>query len=524
MKVLFFTIVTLFTIPAFTQQTAFHNVLFDVDKHEIKSSEKLKLTAFIEGLNSEEILSIELKGHTDSDAGDKYNLQLSKRRVAIVNAFLIDEFEITPSIAYFGERKPINGNETTQQKEKNRRVEVAITFKPKVIIQEKDISELYKLTSKDLDEFCIDPNKDTTLTLEEGTLITIKANTFNTGAGCVKIKTKEIYKYSDMILENLSTTSDGSQLETGGMIYIEAKDANGRELKPQKSLTILMPTTNPQEDMDLFYGDMHDDGVNWQSSNTGMSVISEGFWLDCYNGYYVTCDFFFCRIGRTGKGIKGIFNKNQRKENRAFRKSIGSYRQTNSNRYWISGNTRIKCDSLQKLLDLYDVNSYNDLILAMNEDLMDSLGLTTVEELNRELEKQRVRNTEMEIESGESNADKVSYYAFNTSKLGWMNCDRFTKSKPLISMKTGVTRKSTTDAKLVFRSFKSVMPSNNYNGEEFDFQRIKKNEPVYYIVLKYTNDGIFLSLNATETDENAPKVDFESVSLEELKERLAVLD
>ena len=90
-------------------------------------------------------------------------------------------------------------------------------------------------------------------------------------------------------------------------------------------------------------------------------------------------------------------------------------------------------------------------------------------------------------------------------------------------MNTGITRTNSIDAKLVFKRFKSVMPSNSYNGE-FDFQKIKKNEPVYYVVLKYTDDGIFISLSDIKTDKVAPEVKYEKVTLEELKERLAVLN
>lgn len=523
MKYLFTAVFSLFAIFSFSQETVFHNVLFDVDKHNVKKSEQLKLLEFIDGIDSLEILSIELKGHTDSDAGDDYNLKLSERRVATVNTILKDKVEIEPSISYFGESKPLNNNQSDLQKEKNRRVEVIVKYKAAPKVHERNISELYDITCKKLDEYCIDPNKDTTLILEQGTIITIKANTFDVRSGCVTIKTKEVYKNSEMILENLSTSSNGAQLETGGMIYVEANDGNGRELKAQKSLTFLMPTTNPQDDMGLFYGDMHDDGVNWRSTNTSMGVLNSGFWMGCYGGYRIRCRFFFCRIWRLGKGIRGIFNESQRRANREFRASIGTFQPTfaSSSRYL--GNSRYDCDSLQKLLNLYDVNNYNDLVFAMNKELMDSLGLNTIEELQEELEKQRVRNTEMEIESGESDAQKVSYYAFNSARLGWMNCDSFTRDKPLISMRTGVARSSSIDAKLVFKRFRSVMPSNN-NASQYEFQKIKKGEPVYYIVMKYTDDGIFLSLSETETDKKAPKVNFEKVSLEELKERMAVLD
>ena len=66
-----------------------------------------------------------IEGHTSSDGQTEYNLELSKRRAESVRLRLIEE-GITPNrletIGY-GDRLPIQSNESIQGRVKNRRIE-----------------------------------------------------------------------------------------------------------------------------------------------------------------------------------------------------------------------------------------------------------------------------------------------------------------------------------------------------------------------------------------------------------------
>lgn len=143
------------------------------------------------------------------------------------------------------------------------------------------------------------------------------AHAFTTSSNeYVTLKTKEVYSKSDMIRENLSTTSNGELLESGGMTYTEAEDENGNTLSlaSGKTIGILMPTDTIRIDMQLFYGerDPHHD-MNWMSENVNFISVSASEITDCMEnpkmrGTY--CPIFFCRLfGRMGVSIKGFFNK-----------------------------------------------------------------------------------------------------------------------------------------------------------------------------------------------------------------------
>lgn len=70
--------------------------------------------------------TVYLSGHTDSDASDEYNLDLSKRRVEAVSAYLREQ-GVTQEIiqtTYHGETQPVAVNTTADGKAQNRRVEI----------------------------------------------------------------------------------------------------------------------------------------------------------------------------------------------------------------------------------------------------------------------------------------------------------------------------------------------------------------------------------------------------------------
>jgi sulfur transfer complex TusBCD TusB component (DsrH family) len=99
-----------------------------------------------------------------------------------------------------------------------------------------------------------DTSKDTIIKCKEGTVLKIKANSFVRSInkqpvkGIINFEVTEYYKLSDILLANLTTTSKEEQLETGGMLYIEAFQGDELlELKSNSTIDILMPTKKKKE-------------------------------------------------------------------------------------------------------------------------------------------------------------------------------------------------------------------------------------------------------------------------------------
>lgn len=94
--------------------------LFAVGKYNISGSGRAKLESFF---RNADVTSFIIDGHTDSDAGDAYNMALSKRRANAV-ASVARSVGAKTETRWFGERVPIASNKTRAGKAKNRRVEI----------------------------------------------------------------------------------------------------------------------------------------------------------------------------------------------------------------------------------------------------------------------------------------------------------------------------------------------------------------------------------------------------------------
>ena len=77
-------------------------------------------------------MKVNIQGHTDKNAGDKYNERLSKNRANSAYRYLIEHGinENRLKLNYYGETKPVDncpeGNCSAEQNQANRRVEFQI--------------------------------------------------------------------------------------------------------------------------------------------------------------------------------------------------------------------------------------------------------------------------------------------------------------------------------------------------------------------------------------------------------------
>jgi outer membrane protein OmpA-like peptidoglycan-associated protein len=75
-----------------------------------------------------EILKIRVEGHTDTRAGSRYNRKLSRARARSVRKYLIEQGVAGRRLVArgYGEKAPVETNETPEGRYKNRRVEFKI--------------------------------------------------------------------------------------------------------------------------------------------------------------------------------------------------------------------------------------------------------------------------------------------------------------------------------------------------------------------------------------------------------------
>lgn len=106
------------------------DVLFDVAKFDLKETAKKSLDSLKISIEKIDKATILIQGHTDSDGDEAANMTLSENRCNSVKERLMEifgenvgyQFEIKP----YGESKPRVPNDSEENKQQNRRVEITV--------------------------------------------------------------------------------------------------------------------------------------------------------------------------------------------------------------------------------------------------------------------------------------------------------------------------------------------------------------------------------------------------------------
>lgn len=106
------------------------NILFDVDKAELRAGAEEKLRSVAASIKDiEQSGQIRIFGHTDSTASKSYNKQLAEDRAKTVKKWLEDNGDIEASridTKAVGQADPVATNATAEGRQKNRRVEIVV--------------------------------------------------------------------------------------------------------------------------------------------------------------------------------------------------------------------------------------------------------------------------------------------------------------------------------------------------------------------------------------------------------------
>ena len=109
-------------------KTTLRNVFFDFDKSTIRKESHVELDGLLKLLKENTTLKVGIYGHTDNKGGKDYNQKLSQERAESVVSYLIKNGISAQRLEAkgFGETQPITGNETPEDRQKNRRTELVI--------------------------------------------------------------------------------------------------------------------------------------------------------------------------------------------------------------------------------------------------------------------------------------------------------------------------------------------------------------------------------------------------------------
>lgn len=256
------------------------NIYFDSGKDALDSKAIAELEAFATKIALLEDFEVDIRAYTDDMGTVEYNKALSERRATNAFNFLLSKkiqpakqeivgAGILPTDKKLDKKAPKEA--LAEARSRNRRVDVRVTiFTPKTIGEVQNY-----FGQRDKNTCLFSGQKDTAIQGQKGTVLFVAANSFEQKDGKspalpIKIELREAYTFADMILQNLTTLSNGQLLQTGGMVHISATDANGQELQlaAGKKIDIAMPLKGElPKGMQLFTADRpaadNGTGINW---------------------------------------------------------------------------------------------------------------------------------------------------------------------------------------------------------------------------------------------------------------------
>ncbi len=250
------------------QNTVNASVYFDTDRSELTVEARKVLDHLAPALMAAADYQIELEAFTDNRGTASYNQELAAARAATVKEYLEQKGLIAQktNIRNWGEQKALQL--TDEGRQKDRRVDVAI-----IAFTFENLWELRDRLSANTDQITtIDQYREETITAAKGTIVVVPANAFvfedgTSPKGKVEVIIHEAYDPAAFIMHNLTTTSNGQILQTGGMVSITAQsEGKALRLAEGMELTVAIPNGgNFDPNMELFYArPVASGGVDWK--------------------------------------------------------------------------------------------------------------------------------------------------------------------------------------------------------------------------------------------------------------------
>jgi hypothetical protein len=408
---------------------------------------------------------------------------------------------------------------------------------------QKILNELLASLAKNAEEFIIDNSRDTILFATGGSSLYVPAKSLG-GSNRVKISLREFYKTSDIVMNKLSTTSNGEQLITGGMVHISAT-ANDKpvDILPGKTIKWYLPDTSTQmEQMQLFKGEEKASGevkwINTEQRFGGRRNIVEVRVLNLCNEPFKTIE--------SDKGTIGYFSlsensKLSKSELKSVLKEKFGYYKVRIRRIWSDyrlfqtygklNTTRIDGigDSVwinKELADKYNLQATQTRIRQGGRGLLGG-SILRIGYSKPKLEKNRKGDTLMNddrytaFDEGLNKLQKK--YSIDIGNLGWINCDRFYNDRRekidyYVNLQDSAVNYYTM---IVFNKLRSMM-AGYVTGSKVYFTNVPMGEPVKIISIGIDKKGeTVMAMKETKISKDMfTGLQFESTSASAIKSTL----
>ncbi|GAB3842603.1 hypothetical protein GCM10028821_51100 [Hymenobacter jeollabukensis] len=400
---------------------------------------------------------------------------------------------------------------------------------------------------------------DTAVVGVRGTTLALPANAFAYAddpekivAGTVEVRLREFVTVADMVLNQLHTASGDNLLETGGMVQLTARTADGRpcQLRPGASVLVRLPTAQPVAGMQLFKGVATSTGrVDWQSPRralrprqlrAGAPVFRAGVPLRMFLQKRLACsDATLRELRRSPQRLRRkMWYEGQRVRVLAYWKAVivldstgraRGVRQTAAPTPELRATVERAVAQLPSFMPAYLQPPAEKLPRQRRRSLgvkpprlrtrsvvpvwltvtkrgrvlvktdrgrpVYPAGIEDPEAAGAGVARQRVsKMSEQELAALETR--QLGGYLFTASALGWMNCDRLIRSnEPKVLFTVRDTQPEDLVC-LVFHNLRAVL-SGTSSGRHHEFRQIPRGEPVTVLALRRRGPDLEMAMTQT---------------------------
>jgi hypothetical protein len=439
------------------------------------------------------------------------------------------------------------------------------------------LASFYKELQQPEQRFAIEGSRDTIIAGGQGTRLHIPANAFVTATGkpvigSIRIILKEYYRYEDIIAAKLSTTSNGQQLVTGGMVHISAEANNETvQIQPGRQIKLTMPAEQYDDRMQLFGGnngpqpDLRVENSYRKSSDYSIEIMPS----TSRKGVVIrdTLPTRYEAVRANENNVTGVMNITSAVVNwvplgqkmpgftrpdikvKDMRdKGDVEYGKKTKVTYRIDASAGLDKKAVKKEMEARYGYFYDEIKIKSGKKTWrstpfgrlhtwhtvgDSIDLPFDEAVRFKLISRQdsisyIAKVEKDSASFIASRGKGTPYVFVISNLGWFNCDRFQndpspKIEITLRLEDGFDN-TNFSSRLLFTRYRSVMPGN-ISKNNIRFFNIPENEPVQFISIG-VKDGKVLTCvqQVTASQREINDLHFEELTPEQFKARVSKID
>ncbi len=385
------------------------------------------------------------------------------------------------------------------------------------------------------EEFTVDPTGISTITCENGTTLKFDPGIFVYADSKLPVREEiivsvtEYLTTSDILFKGLSTTSNKELIETAGMIYVEAS-AGGRscEIKKGEYYNIEIPSVTEKENMELFYGEETDDGINWVLANRGRFLGQDG--REYYNYRNRTSDAKF--LSEFEGGFEAFYKYLHGQY--VFPEGFEEAKIANNIDLRATSYVNFQIDSVGQAFKVYTSEykqTYADsqLVAAIkyspcwnvNIKRYESKTMMIPVKMNWVHDPRNIPSKLIAENKPNSKKYSAAYetdrYLMVSAQLGWINCDRFTDPQtPRTNLFVALDSTYDATVRIVFNDINGIINGNRFTGG-FEFQNLPGGERATIVALRYNNGQTEIAIQEYLIDGSPIKeLVFKPASKEEL--------